>query len=323
MMISTEKIAITNTEFLHETLEGLNAEPKRMYSKYFYDEAGDVIFQQIMDMEEYYLTNAEMEIMKHQANEIADSVSGDDSAFDLIELGAGDATKSIHLLKALIDKKLDFKYFPIDISAHVISELELNLPAKLPALNFEGLNGDYFKMLKKATELSDKKKVVLFMGANIGNMDIDEAQTFCAGLKHLLSPNDILIIGFDLKKNPKKILDAYSDKAGITRAFNLNLLTRINRELDGNFNTNAFEHYASYNPENGACKSYLISLQNQKVTIGNADFHFEKDEYILMEISQKYSKQEIEELANASGFKVVQYFSDQQHYFVDAVWKVA
>ena len=323
MMISIEKIAITNTEFLHETLEGLNAEPKRMYSKYFYDEAGDVIFQQIMDMEEYYLTNAEMEIMKHQANEIADSVSGDDSAFDLIELGAGDATKSIHLLKALIDKKLDFKYFPIDISAHVISELELNLPAKLPALNFEGLNGDYFKMLKKATELSDRKKVVLFMGANIGNMSVGEAQEFCINLKEILSPEDILIIGFDLKKNPQQILDAYNDKAGITRSFNLNLLSRINRELDGNFDVDAFDHYASYDPETGSCKSYLISLKNQLVHIGGTEVRFLKDEYIYMEISQKYSLTEIEKLAETSGFKVIQYFSDRQQYFVDAVWKFA
>ncbi|WP_231460265.1 L-histidine N(alpha)-methyltransferase [Pedobacter sp. Leaf132] len=323
MILSTENTALANTEFLEETLEGLKQEPKRMYSKYFYDETGDVIFQQIMNMKEYYLTNAEMEIMKHQANHIADVLSDNNAGFDLIELGAGDATKSIHLLKALIDKKLDFKYFPIDISEHVIAELEQSLPSELPALNFQGLIGDYFKMLKKATAISDRKKVVLFMGANIGNMDVQEAQTFCMGLKHLLSPNDILIIGFDLKKNPRKILEAYNDKAGITSSFNLNLLSRINRELDGDFDVNAFEHYASYNPENGACKSYLISLQNQTVKIGSEEFNFSKDEYILMEISQKYSKQEIEELANASGFKVVKYFTDEQHYFVDAVWKVA
>ncbi|RZM29822.1 MAG: L-histidine N(alpha)-methyltransferase, partial [Pedobacter sp.] len=169
-MIATEKTAIADTEFLQETLAGLSEEPKRMYSKYFYDKAGDVIFQQIMNMEEYYLTNAEMDIMMHQAHHIADTISGNDNAFDLIELGAGDATKSIHLLKALIDKKLDFKYFPIDISEHVISELAQNLPVELPGLNFEGLIGDYFKMLKRATDISDRKKVVLFMGANIGNM---------------------------------------------------------------------------------------------------------------------------------------------------------
>ncbi|WP_316803126.1 L-histidine N(alpha)-methyltransferase [Pedobacter nototheniae] len=323
MIISTEKTTVSKTQFLQETLEGLNARPKRMSSKYFYDETGDRIFQQIMNMEEYYLTNAEMEIMKHQADAIVKTISGDGNAFDLIELGAGDATKSIHLLKTLIDKNLNFKYFPIDISEHVISDLEMNLPQKLPALNFQGLNGDYFDMLKKAAAISDRKKVVLFMGANIGNMNTDEAKEFCTSLKQILSPDDILIVGFDLKKNPQQILNAYNDKAGITRAFNLNLLNRINRELDGNFDLNTFEHYASYDPETGACKSYLISLKNQTVEIGNSTIHFSNGEYIYMEISQKYSLTEIDELARFTGFKVVQYFSDQQKYFVDAVWKVA
>ncbi|MDN3588789.1 L-histidine N(alpha)-methyltransferase [Pedobacter aquatilis] len=322
-MILTEKVSIKNAQFLYETLQGLSETPKRMHSKYFYDEAGDQIFQQIMDMEEYYLTDSEMEIMKLQSNEIADTIAGDGSGFDLIELGAGDATKSIHLLSALMQKDWNFKYYPIDISAHVISELELNLPISLPNLEFDGLNGDYFEMLKRAAEISKRRKVVLFMGANIGNMTVNEAQHFCISLKQLLAPQDILIIGFDLKKNPKKILNAYNDKAGITKSFNLNLLNRINRELDGDFNLDAFEHYASYNPETGECKSYIISLKNQSVSIGDSIFHFEKDEYILMEISQKYAKPEIEELATSSGFKVAQYFTDTNQYFVDSVWTVS
>ncbi|MFC4210926.1 L-histidine N(alpha)-methyltransferase [Pedobacter lithocola] len=321
-MLSTEKTTINNTQFLQETLAGLSAEPKRMFSKYFYDEVGDHIFQQIMDMEEYYLTNAEMEIMQYQASGLADAISTENEAFDLIELGAGDATKSIHLLKMLLAKNLNFKYYPIDFSEHVIDDLELNLPIKLPELEFEGLNGDYFDMLKKAAEISERKKVVLFMGANIGNMNVNEAKEFCLSLKQLLSPNDILIIGFDLKKNPHQILAAYNDRAGITRSFNLNLLSRINRELDGNFDLNAFEHYASYDPETGACKSYLISLKNQVVNIGSAAIHFSENEFILMEISQKYSLNEIDELAQSSGFQLVIYFTDQQKYFVDAVWRV-
>lgn len=323
MMLSTEKTAISSTQFLQETLEGLHAEPKRMYSKYFYDETGDQIFQQIMAMEEYYLTDAEMEIMKDQADGIADAISTDGTGFDLIELGAGDATKSIHLLRKLLEKKHDFKYYPIDISEHVIEELSAGLPVKLPLLNFQGLNGDYFDMLRKACEISDRKKVVLFMGANIGNMSVGEAQQFCVNLKDILSPDDILIIGFDLKKNPKQILDAYNDKSGITRSFNLNLLNRINRELNGTFDLDAFDHYASYDPETGSCKSYLISLKNQLVHIDDAEVSFSKDEYIYMEISQKYSLSEIEDLADSSGFKVVQYFSDRRQYFVDAVWKFA
>jgi len=323
--MSTTTIETTTdnkTQFLQETLTGLQSEPKFMLSKYFYDAIGDRIFQQIMEMEEYYLTNAEMEILQYQSAQLSQAISADGTAFDLIELGAGDATKSIHLLKSLLDDQMEFSYVPIDISEHVISDLEENLPKKLPELDIKGLNGDYFDMLKKATELSDRRKVVLFMGANIGNMTIADAESFCSSLKQLLSPNDLLIIGFDLKKNPQQILAAYNDKGGITRSFNLNLLQRINKELEGNFNLEHFEHYANYDPASGACKSYLISLKNQIVNIGRNAIHFSENEYIFMEISQKYSLGDIDQLAEKAGFKPLQRFFDQHQYFVDAIWKV-
>jgi L-histidine N-alpha-methyltransferase len=310
------------TQFLQETLAGLQSEPKFMLSKYFYDATGDRIFQQIMEMEEYYLTNAEMEILQYQAKQLSQAIAADGSPFDLIELGAGDATKSIHLLKYLTVNGLEFSYLPIDISEHVIADLEENLPKKLPGLDMKGLNGDYFDMLKRATELSGRRKVVLFMGANIGNMNIADAEKFCLSLKEILSPNDFLIIGFDLKKNPQKILAAYNDKAGITKAFNLNLLQRINKELDGDFNPEHFDHYANYDPATGACKSYLISLKKQIVNIGQNAIHFAENEHIFMEISQKYSLTDIDNLAEKTGFKPVQRFFDQQQYFVDAIWMV-
>lgn len=323
--MSTTTIETTTdnkTQFLQETLTGLQSEPKFMLSKYFYDATGDRIFQQIMEMEEYYLTNAEMEILQYQSAQLSQAISANGTAFDLIELGAGDATKSIHLLKSLLNDQMEFSYFPIDISEHVISDLEENLPKKLPELDIKGLNGDYFDMLKKATELSDRRKVVLFMGANIGNMTIADAENFCFSLKQLLSSNDLLIIGFDLKKNPQQILAAYNDKGGITRSFNLNLLQRINKELDGDFNIDQFEHYANYDPASGACKSYLISLKNQIVNIGRNAIHFIENEYIFMEISQKYSLADIDQLAAKTGFKPLQRFFDQHQYFVDAIWKV-
>jgi L-histidine Nalpha-methyltransferase len=323
MTTTTIETATDNkTQFLQETLGGLQSEPKFMRSKYFYDATGDRIFQQIMEMEEYYLTKAEMEILQYQANQISQTISADGSAFDLIELGAGDATKSIHLLKSLLHSELEFSYFPIDISAHVISDLEESLPKKLPGLNMKGLNGDYFDMLKSATDQSNRRKVVLFMGANIGNMSIADAGKFCSSLKKLLSPKDLLIIGFDLKKNPKQILSAYNDKGGITRSFNLNLLQRINKELEGNFDLNNFEHYACYDPESGACKSYLISLKKQIVNIGQNAIHFAENEHIFMEISQKYSLNDIDQLAEKTGFKPLKRFFDQHQYFVDAIWKV-
>lgn len=320
--IITNQIASVSTSFLTDVLQGLQSKPKFLSSKYFYDEKGDRIFQQIMDMDEYYLTDAEMEIMEQQSSELARFIAVDDQPFDLIELGAGDATKSIHLLNALLNQQLNFTYFPIDISTHVINDLEENLPKKLPQLKMEGLNGDYFKMLKKAKEISSRRKVVLFMGANIGNMDLSDAEQFCCDLRNELSPNDLLIIGFDLKKNPKQILAAYNDPAGITRSFNLNLLDRINNELDGDFDVSKFDHYASYDPETGACKSYLISLQEQWVNVGDETIHFEANEFIYMEISQKYSLEDVDALAKKSGFNPIHRFFDHQKYFTDAVWKV-
>lgn len=310
-------------QFLADTLTGLKTKPKFMHSKYFYDKQGDYIFQQIMSMDEYYLTDAEMDIISGQSQEIAEVIAGKASPFDLIELGAGDATKSIHLLKQLIARNLEFSYLPVDISANVISQLENDLPAKLPALNIKGFNGDYLDMLGKAASASDRRKVVLFMGANIGNMDADGALEFCRKLKRLLAKGDMLIIGFDLKKDPNQILAAYDDALGITRDFNLNLLKRINRELGGDFNLDNFGHYATYDPESGACKSFLISLKDQHVHIGDTEtIHFSKNEHIFMEISQKYSLEETDVLAMRSGFHCRKHFFDKNKYFVDAVWLV-
>ncbi|WP_048906752.1 L-histidine N(alpha)-methyltransferase [Pedobacter sp. V48] len=320
---TTEKSSPVELQFIADTIAGLKASPKFMHSKYFYDEHGDRLFQQIMDMDEYYLTNAEMDILKNYSGEIARVISAEKTPFDLIELGAGDATKSIHLLRALVARELEFSYLPVDISAHVIGELEDKLPRQLPSLDIKGLNGDYLDMLGKVSSFSGRRKVVLFMGANIGNMHPDQAVKFCAELKQSLSKGDLLIIGFDLKKDPRQILAAYNDAAGITRAFNLNLLERINRELDGDFNLGDFEHYASYDPETGSCKSYLISLTDQLVHIGeNETIQFSENEPVFMEISQKYSIEEIESLAAGSAFRCQQHFFDENSYFVDSIWVV-
>lgn len=321
--IKLEEQVSTMTQFRKDILKGLQARPKFMQAKYFYDHQGDLLFQQIMKMDEYYLTNAEMDIFSNQSGDIADLIASENSPFDLIELGAGDATKSIHLLKELSQRKLEFSYLPIDISANVIRHLEGILPKQLPGLDIKGLNGDYFKMLDKGISLSNRRKVVLFMGANIGNMDVEEANAFCSTLNAYLSKGDMLIIGFDLKKSPKQILAAYNDAQGITAAFNLNLLHRINRELGGDFDMKSFEHYACYDPDSGACKSYLISRKEQVVHIDEETaISFAAHEPIYMEISQKYSLPEIEAMARVTGFVGKHLFFDANKYFVDAVWIV-
>jgi dimethylhistidine N-methyltransferase len=312
----------TTNQFGSDVLEGLGNIPKKLHSKYFYDTIGDQLFQQIMAMEEYYLTNCEMDIFQNKTSELAQIILEAGTGFDLIELGAGDGTKSAFLLKNLLEKQADFNYMPIDISANILSVLNSKLKADLPELTITCLEGEYFKMLKKAANLSSRRKVVLFLGSNIGNMEKGEALAFCRDLNSYLSPGDIVLMGFDLKKNPQIILDAYNDKTGITAAFNLNLLTRINRELRGNFNISKFEHYQTYDPLSGACRSYLISLENQVITIEKQSIDFEKDELVYMELSQKYSLSEIEALAENSGFVTINHIMDSKSWFTDVAWGV-
>jgi dimethylhistidine N-methyltransferase len=246
---------------------------------------------------------------------------GNGDAFDLIELGAGDAMKSTFLLKYLLDQKADFSYLPIDISDNVINYLNMTLPVTLPGLKVTGLNGDYFNMLEKAASLSKRRKVVLFLGSNVGNMPVSDAENFCKQLRNHLSAGDMLLVGIDLKKNPKTVLAAYNDKDGITKRFNLNLLERINRELGADFDVAKFEHYPTYDPETGSCKSYLISLEDQQVKIrGKETISFCKDEYIFMEISQKYNVIQTNQMAAGAGFKPLNIFFDNKKWFIDAIW---
>lgn len=330
-MSQTTTNIITNIEeivsyikFKSDVLNGLSSSPKHLDSKYFYDSIGDKLFEQIMRCPEYYPTKCELEILSFQRSSIVkEFVKNAGKEFDLIELGAGDALKSTYLLQEMVNDDLDFTYFPIDISENVIDSLSRKLPQKVQGLSLTGLNGDYFDMLKKANKLSSKRKIILFLGANIGNMVPNQAVKFCVQLRENMNSGDLLFIGFDLKKDPQIILDAYNDKQGFTRDFNLNLLTRINNELDANFNLDEFQHYPTYDPENGSCKSYLVSKCKQSVLIKgdtNERFDFEEGEIIWMEISHKYDVEQIENMAASSNFKTLNQYVDSKNWFMDALW---
>ncbi|MGC5745589.1 L-histidine N(alpha)-methyltransferase [Chryseobacterium sp. NFX27] len=308
--------------FRTDVLEGLKNSPKRLSSKYFYDKTGDQLFQEIMAMPEYYLTRCELDIFKNKTADLARLIIPENEPFDLIELGAGDAMKSTFLLKHLVEKGIQFTYMPIDISGNILSILKEKLSRELPDLEIAALEGEYFEMLQKAASLSGRKKVILFLGSNIGNMNPEEAEHFCHSLNRNLTSGDRVLVGFDLKKNPHTILNAYNDGKGVTAAFNLNLLTRINRELDADFDLKQFQHYQTYDPISGACKSYLVSLQKQTVKIENDSILFEENELIDMEISQKFSEERIEELREESGFKRIGEIKDSKKWFVDTVWQV-
>ncbi|WP_426474610.1 L-histidine N(alpha)-methyltransferase [Chryseobacterium balustinum] len=322
--VETESQTQNNSKetFLADVLEGLKSTPKKLHSKYFYDKAGDQLFQQIMNMPEYYLTNCELDIFKNKIEILAKSILIDNEPFDLIELGAGDAMKSSYLLEHLTKKNIDFTYMPIDISGHILKELDEKFRRDLPELEVITLEGDYFDMLDKAMSISPRRKVVLFLGGNIGNMDLEESYNFCRELRRKLNRGDILLVGFDLKKNPHIILNAYNDSAGITSSFNLNLLIRINRELKANFDVLNFQHYQTYDPISGACKSYLVALVEQNVHIRNQVFHFEENELIDMEISQKFSQDDISKLSRDSKFHIIDEIADSKNWFVDSIWQV-
>jgi L-histidine N-alpha-methyltransferase len=308
-------------QFLKEVLHDLSQTPKTLNSKYFYDGKGDKLFQEIMDCPEYYPTNCEMEIFREHTRDLAVTLKNGFNTFDLVEMGAGDATKSSFLLQELVDMEADFTYMPIDISSAMISHLEGSLSEKIAGLQVKGLNGEYFEMLEKANQISSRKKVVMLLGGNIGNESPENALEFCRKIRSCLQVGDLVLVGFDLKKNPRTILAAYNDSAGFTRDFNLNLLHRINNELGADFDTDQFEHYPTYDPATGACKSYLISRRDQEVNISGQQFIFEENEFIFMEISQKYSLEETEAIAGQTGFKTITHFMDHKKWFVDTVWQ--
>ena len=323
-MLSVNTAALTarrSGNFYKDVTDGLRAEHKYLSSKYFYDEAGDRLFQQIMACPEYYPTRCELDILQHQSGKMARLFLDETRSFDLVELGPGDASKSWFLLRELQHQHADFTYYPIDISSNVIGWLEDKLPVTLPGLHMQGLNGEYLEKMQQLDTFSGNRKIVLFMGANIGNMTVQQATQFCRQLHDHMRAGDLLLIGFDLKKNPRVILDAYNDRQGITRAFNLNLLRRINRELDGDCNPDQFEHYPVYDPGTGACRSYLISLAPQEVHVADRTFTFRENEPIHMEISQKYTLEETELMAVQSGFEPVSTFFDSKNWFADVLWQ--
>jgi dimethylhistidine N-methyltransferase len=304
-----------------EILNGLRTNPKYLLPKYFYDDKGSQIFQEIMKMPEYYLTDCELEIFQKQKDNIARAIGASEGEIDLIELGCGDGFKTKILLAHLVKNKRRFNFIPIDISSHALDVLLEDLNNELPGLSVKPKEGDYFKMIEEINISSHNRKVVLFLGANIGNYLPAEAEEFMQKIDDLTEKGDKCLIGFDMIKSPEIIYKAYSDPRGLTKRFNLNLLERLNRELGANFETNFFEHFTEYNPMTGSVKSYLVSTKEQRVFFEsvNATIKFRPWEPIFMELSQKYTTQMIEKLAQNHGFQVENNFRDKNNYFVDSL----
>ena len=319
-----EKTAtIFETAFENEVYQGLINYPKHLSSKYFYDSKGDALFQDIMNMAEYYLTDAEYDIFITQKEAILQLFTQDHSSFDLVELGAGDGKKTKILLKHFNEKGIAFQYLPIDISQNALDQLGNSLQRELPEIRVQSIQGTYFEALERVTEIQKNRKVILFLGSNIGNLLHTQAIDFLKNVQELMQEDDLFFVGFDQKKNPQTILDAYNDSEGITAAFNKNILTRINSELGGDFNLDKFLHWEVYDPESGTAKSYLVSKEQQVVTIEQLELKidFNQWETIHTEISQKYDDRTIRWLAEKSGLTIVAQFSDSKNQYKNYIFK--
>lgn len=315
------ELLIILADIAKDTLNGLSSNPKYLLPKYFYNDLGSKIFQDIMRMPEYYLTDCELEIFEIYKKDISDSI-GNNYDFDIIEFGSGDGIKTKVLLNQLLTDNRNFRYKPIDISRKANEDLVKVFKTEMPMLKIEAQTGDYFEVIQELNETSHNQKVILFLGSNIGNFSNKESQIFLAQLKKYTNKNDKVLIGFDMKKSPSLLMKAYSDPYGYTRDFNLNHLKRLNDELGANFKLDNFEHHTEYNPITGEIKSYLVSRIEQTVFIAALEksIHFKQWESIFMELSRKFEVESIENLALKNGFEIVNHYTDTRNYFVDSLW---
>lgn len=309
-----------NQAMADAVLQGLSSPVKTLPSWLFYDEEGDRIFQQIMRMAEYYPTRCEYDIIQQYKSDLLSAFRADAKSFHLIELGAGDGLKTEILLQHMSESGADFTYCPVDISSNALTSLTERLTSRMPELRINPLHKSYDEALTSLRN-TDEKKVILFMGANIGNFTLGEAVHFLRRLAVPMRRNDLMLIGFDLKKDPRIILEAYDDPHGYTAAFNLNLLARLNRDLGANFEIGNFTHYPSYDPVTGAMKSFLVSLTNHEVHFEALEktFQFHEWEPLQTEVSQKYDVAMIEKMMSITGLKIERFFSDPDHYFSDVL----
>lgn len=304
------------SNFLKHVKKGLKQKPKKLSSRYFYDARGDEFFREIMQLDEYYLPEYELDIIKNKSANVAKDISKEIDKLHVIELGAGDGTKTKFLLEAFTPffKKLSFT--ALDISNNVLKINEREIKNHLPNIEYHFKAGNYFNTYNEIKNKEDEGKLILFLGANIGNFLLEESIDFFNFIKKELTHKDYFLVAFDLVKHPKKILKAYDDNSGITKKFNLNLLHRINSELGANIDVSKFDHYASYNPETGDTKSYIISLEKQTIELKDKTvFHFDAFETIHTEISKKFFKSDIEHIAKSSNMNIAQkYFNANKEY---------
>jgi dimethylhistidine N-methyltransferase len=303
-----------SAEFAKDVAKGFSQTPKRLPSLYFYDERGSLLFEQICDLPEYYLTRAETDILQRFSQEILMHITPDTR---LVELGSGSSRKTEILLESVLNRHGEAHYCPIDISAEILLNSARALKNTFPQLDITTVADRYEAGLDKVHLLDEKPCLIMWLGSSIGNFTRSEATEFLNGLRIRMRPADRLLVGIDLRKEASILEPAYDDSQRVTAAFNLNLLDRINRELQADIDVHTFEHKAIYAEEEGRIEMHLVSTCEQEITIAalGEKFSFAAQESILTEYSYKYSRGEITTLAENTSFRLLEQWFDIDEKF--------
>jgi L-histidine N-alpha-methyltransferase len=302
--------------FAEDVRRGLTSTPKVLYPKYFYDELGSRLFEAITALPEYYPTRAEAEILRYRAGEIVAALGG---PLWLLELGSGDGQKTRLVIEALLARQGELEYVPVDISESAVEVSSRALLLSYPGLRITGYVGEYQTALRaiRKERRAPGRTLVLFLGSTLGNLDPAERSALLRDVRDLLNPGEGFLLGVDLKKAESVLIPAYDDALGVTAAFNLNLLGRINRELGGEFDLGAFRHRAIYNREAGRIEMHLESRRAQTVAIRtlSLEIPFTAGETIHTESSYKFDREQIAALAAETGFELGGTWTDEAGRF--------
>jgi len=296
--------------FLDDVLRGLAQTPKRLPSKYFYDEAGARLFESICELPSYYLTRTELSICKTYGPDIAEWIG---VCPRIVELGSGSDRKIRALMRHLLEP---VSYVPVDISKENLHASVRRLQQDFPGLEVQPVHTDYTVSLELPHSRNfGMRTVVLFLGSSLGNFNRDEAVAFLARIRQVIGARGGVLLGLDLRKNPSVISEAYNDPQGVTARFNQNMLRRINKELSGTFPVETFHHHAYYEPGPGRIVMTLVSSRRQDVRVSGTPIHFEEGEPIVTEYSYKYSPAELGELAKSAGLHLCRIWTDDDRLF--------
>lgn len=310
-MIAREPVAVP--EYAQEVIQGLISRPKSLPCKLFYDDRGSALFEQITELPEYYPTRTELEILQDRSREIAQATG---SPLSIVELGAGTAMKTGTLLRAFVRRQMRVKYFPVDISPAALAEAKRRIREACPGAVVRPVVADFsngFRFLKDIPG----RKIVLYLGSSIGNFDWSDATAMLRTVRHQLSVGDALLLGTDMVKSAAVLVPAYDDAHGITAEFNKNILLRINREFDANFDLKSFRHVAEWNAVRSRMEIYLESMRAQTVSLrlSGLSVRFAAGERVHTENSYKYTARMVEDMLSTSGFRLEKTWYDRRKWF--------